>query len=96
MVDMRSVNEFLDTKVSMSILLSSVAVTLGLSYALLGLRSVKRKCRAKKEITNAGGEERDEGWETDDSTGTSPGILDSFDRDDGKLHHHADYVVAMH
>ncbi len=100
MVDYSSINEFLDTKVSVSALLSSIAVTLGLSYAVLGLRSAKRKPKkshARKQITDAqGGEEEDEEWETDDFTEGSPGILDSFSRDDGKYCYYVDHLNATH
>ena len=82
---MDSINEFLDTKVSMSILLSSIVVTLGLSYTILGSSSKLKKSmsRARKQMLAAQGEETV--WETDDeSVDGSPGILDSFGRDDGE------------
>ena len=84
---MDSINEFLDTKVSMSILLSSIVVTLGLSlsYTILGSSSKLKKpvSRARKQMLAAQGDETV--WENDDeSVDGSPGILDSFGRDDGE------------
>ena len=88
MVDVSSLSEFLDTKVSMSVLLSSVVVSLGLSYTVLALGSSKRnpkQSRGQKQILGSNGTEENEGWETDESADGSPGILDSFGRDDGEL-----------
>merc|ERR1711871_712715 len=70
----------------MSVLLSSVVVSLGLSYTVLALGSSKRnpkQSRGQKQILRSNGTEENEGWETDESADGSPGILDSFGRDDG-------------
>ena len=72
----------------MSLLLSSIAVTLGLSYAILGSSSEgkeqKQISRAHRHMMAALGKEEDKGCETDESVDGSPGVLDSFGKDDGE------------